>query len=76
MNGNENRLTLSGKALAQQLSVSLRHVRRFDSAAKIPRPIRLGNSVRWLCTEIEEWLQAGAPDRQRWEEIKGGEDDA
>ena len=72
MNGSESTLTVSGKKLSQQLDVSLRHVRRLDAAGKIPKPVRIGNSVRWVVSEIDAWLQAGAPDRQSWEAMKGG----
>lgn len=53
---------------ARKLNVSLRHVRRMDAAGKIPRPVRLGTSVRWLADEIESWLKAGAPERIHWEQ--------
>ena len=64
-------LALSADGLAQMLGVSLRHVRRMDSSAKLPRPIRLGASVRWTVAEIEAWLAAGAPDRRTWQAMKG-----
>ena len=66
-----NPLAMSATDLAEQLGVSLRHLRRLDSAGKLPKPIRLGRSVRWQVAEIENWLDAGAPDRQRWQAIKG-----
>ena len=69
--GKNNPLAFSAAELARRLDVSLRHLRRLDSAAKLPKPIRLGRSVRWPVTEIESWLDAGAPDRQRWEAMKG-----
>lgn len=59
-------LALSAAELARRLGVSLRHIRRLDSAGKLPTPIRLGRSVRWPVVEIEAWLAAGAPDRVTW----------
>ena len=65
-------LAYSAQQLADRLGgVSLRHIRRQDSAGKLPKPIRLGRSVLWVAQEIEDWLAAGAPDRQRWEVLKG-----
>jgi predicted DNA-binding transcriptional regulator AlpA len=64
-------LALSAEGLRQRLDVSLRHIRRMDSAGKLPKPIRLGASVRWPVAEIEAWLAAGAPDRLAWEQAKG-----
>ena len=58
--------------LAKRMGVSLRHVRRMDSMGKIPKPVRIGNSVRWVVSEIDAWLNAGAPDRTTWTAMKGG----
>jgi len=60
-------LALSATDLAYRLGVSLRHIRRMDSSGKLPRPIKLGASVRWPVAEIEQWLAAGAPDRRTWQ---------
>ena len=62
---------LSAADLADRFRVSLRHIRRMDSSGKLPRPIKLGASVRWPVAEIEAWLAAGAPDRRTWEQRKG-----
>ena len=61
---------LSAAELAKELGVSLRHIRRLDADGKLPRPVRLGGSVRWLVAEINEWLEAGAPDRKAWEKTR------
>ena len=66
-------LAFSAQQLADRLGVSLRHIRRLDSSQKIPRPIRLGRSCRWTVAEIENWMAAEAPDRERWEMLKGGQ---
>ena len=63
-------LAISAGELAEQLGVSLRHVRRADSAGLVPKPIRIGRSVRWPVDEIRAWLKAGAPDSKRWEQTK------
>ena len=68
-------LALTAKQLANCLAISLRHCRRLDSAQKIPSPIRLGRSCRWPVQEIQNWMDAGAPDRQRWETMKGARDE-
>ena len=66
-----NPLAFSAQQLADRLGASLRHIRRLDSAGKIPRPIRLGRSVRWPVQEIKDWMDAGGPDRRTWEAMKG-----
>ena len=66
----ESAWALSAEELAERLGLSLRHVRRLDATGKLPRPLKLGGSVRWLVKEINRWLEAGAPDRIRWEAMK------
>jgi predicted DNA-binding transcriptional regulator AlpA len=68
----EQPMVLSAMRLSQRLGVSLRHIRRMDSAGKLPRPIRLGKVVLWKVDEINAWLNAGAPDRKTWEQMKKG----
>lgn len=63
-------LALSAQQLADRLGVSLRHVRRMDSAQLLPRPVRLGRSVRWPVDEVHAWMKAGAPDRRRWDQLR------
>ncbi len=63
-------LTLSASQLSKRLGCSVRHIRRLCAAGKMPKPLTLGRSVRWLAVEIEAWLEAGAPNRQTWNEIR------
>ena len=58
---------LTAKRLANLLAVSIRTVWRLDASGKLPRPVRLGGSVRWRHSEIDNWLRAGCPDRKCWE---------
>lgn len=64
-------LAVSARELAAMVNVSLRQVWRLNSAGKLPRPIRLGGSVRWNRQEIMDWFEAGCPDRKTWEAKKG-----
>jgi len=63
-------MAVNAKELAKMLGVSLRHIRRMDAAGKLPRPVTIGHTKRWLVAEIGEWLEAGAPDRAAWEQNK------
>lgn len=47
--------------LAVRLSCSTRHVRRLAATGRIPRPIKLGALLRWLKSDIDQWLAAGCP---------------
>ena len=63
-------LLIRAKELAKLLSVSLIHIRRLDSVGKLPKPIRLGDCVTWRRAEIEDWLEAGSPNREKWTAIQ------
>ncbi len=62
-------ILLSADDLAHLLCLSKRSVWRFHSADKLPKPIRLGRSVRWRRDEIEKWIAAGLPHRRDWEAL-------
>jgi predicted DNA-binding transcriptional regulator AlpA len=69
-------LAYSSDGLAKRLSVSRRTVERWNSAGKLPRPIRLGGRLlRWIASEIRDWVLAGMPHRDEWERIKKERDD-
>jgi predicted DNA-binding transcriptional regulator AlpA len=60
-------LLLSAQDLARLLNISVRSVWRRDSAGQIPRPVRIGRSVRWSRDEVAAWVRAGCPARVVWE---------
>ncbi len=61
---------LSAKTLGQMLSLSKRQIFRLSSCGKLPKPVRIGGSVRWSAEDISAWLAAGAPDRRTWESMR------
>ena len=63
-------MALTSADLAKQLGISQRHLHTLNKAGKVPKPFRLGISVRWARSDIEHWLSAGAPDRAEWEILK------
>lgn len=63
-------LLLSAADLARELRVSIRTLRAWDAAGRIPRPIRLGHAVRWERAELVRWLAAGGPLRVEWEAMR------
>jgi predicted DNA-binding transcriptional regulator AlpA len=60
-------LLVNVKQVAEMLGVSERHVWNVNYLGQIPRPKRLGKSVRWVKDEICEWVDAGMPSRREWE---------
>lgn len=69
-NTNQNCQLLSAKTLGQMLSLSKRQIFRLNSCGKIPKPIKIGGSVRWISDEIAAWIMASCPDRETWEIMK------
>jgi prophage regulatory protein len=59
-------LAICARELAEMLDVSLRQVWRLNSAGKLPRPVRLGGSVRWNRAEVMAWFEGGCPDPKAW----------
>lgn len=64
-------LALSAQGVARLLGVSRAHIWKLHSQGKLPSPVRLGRSVRWDRRELEAWLAAGCPPRDRWKRGKG-----
>jgi prophage regulatory protein len=62
---------LSAKQLGALLGLSKRQIFRLSSCSKLPKPVRIGGSVRWAQTTIAKWLQVGAPDRKAFEAMQG-----
>ncbi len=58
---NEPAQLLDVADVAAILGVSGRHVYRLADAGRIPRPVKLGGSVRWSRTAILDWIAAGCP---------------
>ena len=61
------RIAVSAREAGRLFGIAERSWRRLDSSGQVPRPIRVGSSVRWLVQELEEWGRQGCPDRARWE---------
>jgi len=59
--------------VATLLGISVRHFWSCHASGQLgPRPISLGRSKRWRVDELHAWLEAGAPVRSQWDEIKQG----
>lgn len=52
--------------VATLLGISRRHVWSLRATGRLPAPIRLGRSTRWVEGELRRWLAAGAPPRAEW----------
>lgn len=63
-------IAVNAQQAAALFGLSDRSWRRAYAAGLVPSPIRIGNSVRWGLLELRAWSMAGAPNRQRWSEMK------
>jgi len=66
-------LALSAAEVAMRLNVSQRHLWAMHSSGRLgPLPMRFGRAVRWNAAELAEWMNAGAPPRDRWLAMRQG----
>lgn len=63
-------LLLTARDACKSCGKSLRTWRSWDSAGRIPRPVRIGRSTLWRADELREWVAAGCPRREQWESRK------
>ena len=63
-------LLLAADAAAALCSVSVRQWWRWDSAGQTPRAVHIGTTKRWRREELVEWIRAGCPGRQEWEQVR------
>jgi excisionase family DNA binding protein len=54
-------LLIPAEQLAGLLNLSTRTVWRMLSAGQIPKPVRIGASVRWRLDQVREWINDGCP---------------
>ena len=64
-------VNIHGFADLVQRSVASLH--RDNAAGRLPRPVRIGTSVRWRVSDIEAWLARGCPSRAEFETRQGGD---
>ncbi len=60
---------LPAKDCAARYAVSVRHWWRLSDAGRVPRPTRLGSSVRWSVAALLDWERDGCRDCRQ---AKGG----
>ncbi|MHC4758178.1 MAG: helix-turn-helix transcriptional regulator [Planctomycetota bacterium] len=63
---------LAAKQLAKIMSLSPRTIWRLRSAGKLPRPITIGGSIRWIASDIDLFMDCNC-DMQEFEIRKGGQ---
>lgn len=65
-------LVVDTRGVARLLGISPRTVRALNCSGRLPRSLSLGRRRLWCLRELEDWIEAGAPGRERWEARKVG----
>jgi predicted DNA-binding transcriptional regulator AlpA len=60
-------LLVTARVAAEMCGKSLRTWRTWDTAGRIPRPVRIGRSTLWRIDELRAWVAAACPRRDVWE---------
>lgn len=72
MSKDKQSLLVDALEASKLLGVSRAHFYRMHNAGRVPLPVRLGGSVRWRVSELAAWVDAGMPNRQKWQSMAGG----
>ena len=59
-------LLLRAAEAARLCAVSKVSWHRWDSAGRIPQGLKIGGAKVWRRAELEAWILAGTPCRERW----------
>jgi hypothetical protein len=64
-------LLADATGVGRLLSVSPQYVRQLDAAGKIPRAIEsFGRRKLWSVADLDRWVKAGCPRREKWAKVK------
>lgn len=59
-------LTVSALDGAALLGIGRTKFLQLHASGRLPLPLRFGRAVRWRRAELEDWLNAGCPPRDKW----------
>jgi len=63
-------LAVSASDAAKLLGISPAHFFNLKRSGRLgPKGMRLGRAVRYGCAELEAWIRAGTPGREKWDAI-------
>lgn len=70
---NESTLLLSAHEMMRLLDIARSTLYLWDQEGRIPRPVKIGSRVYWRRDEMNQWVAAGCPPREKWQEMKDNE---
>lgn len=62
----DERLLIDSQEVAKLLKLSPRTIWTMQTSGEIPKPIRIGRSIRWGYRELVAWVDAGCPAMNDW----------
>ena len=71
---NEEKILLSVNEVAAILELNQQTVRNMANDGRMPKPIKVGGSVRWKKDTIFEWIESGCPTEKSQERGERGMD--
>jgi predicted DNA-binding transcriptional regulator AlpA len=54
---------LSVSQVAEKLGVTPRSILRFADEGKLPKPLVIGSRLKWLPSQIDDWIQGQLDDQ-------------
>jgi predicted DNA-binding transcriptional regulator AlpA len=63
-------LLLDSFGASKLLGISRSHLMALRSSGRVPSPVKLGNRTLWSVSELRNWIAAGTPRREVWEQRK------
>ena len=51
--------------LSAKLNCSTRHIYRLVDTRRIPHPVKLGALLRWVKSDVDQWIASGCPHRRK-----------
>jgi excisionase family DNA binding protein len=65
------KLLLSATEAAAVLGISRSALYALHSSGRLPLPVHLGRRTLWQFAELQAWVLADCPSREKWMQIKG-----
>ncbi len=62
---------LGVREVATMLNIGESTVRANDRKGLLPAPVRIGGTLMWPRKELQDWIKADCPPRERWAARKG-----
>jgi prophage regulatory protein len=62
----EGNLLLDTKQVPKLLNIGERTLWRYWNSVRVPKPIRIGGTLRWNAEKPRRWVETGCPTDEKW----------